>query len=181
MRIFETRTLNEQEIVKNEPRPSPVNEYPEQRKVDEKVPNDQPTPAISIIEQPPEVIPTPAPKTPVIASFVWTVPGIRSLGSNAPRLMRIPPANETVQITLNFPDLPADRYSRYRAAIQNSTGREIWSRSDIKGSRVRSGSSLLLKAPAKQLQTGPHSLMLSGYNNRGEWVDIREFYIRVER
>jgi hypothetical protein len=181
MRIFETLSPTKQEVAKNEPLPSPTNEEPEQVRPEVRVPNDQPTPTISIVEQPPEVIPTPAPKAPVIASFVWTVPGIRSLGSNAPRLIRIPPGNDTVQLTLNFPDLPTDRYSRFSAAIQNSAGKEIWRRTDIKARRVKSGSSMALRVPAKQFQSGSFSLMLSGNNSRGEWVNIREFYIKVER
>jgi hypothetical protein len=176
IRIFETRTPVGQELTQNAPRPSTA-----QEKANEEVPKDQPTPAIRIIEQPPEALPTATPKTPVIASFVWTVPGIRSLASNAPRSIRIPPGNEMVQLTLNFPDLPADRYSRFSASIENSAGKEIWRRSDIKASRVKSGSSMVLKVPANKFRNGAHSLMLSGNNSRGEWVDIREFYIRVER
>jgi hypothetical protein len=175
MRIFETRIPVGQTITQKDPQPSP-----EQRKVEENSPNDQPTPEIRIVEQKPEAVPTATPRVSVIASFVWTVPGTRSLGNNAPRLIRIPPGNETVQLTLNFPDLSPDRYSRFSASIQNSTGKEIWKRSDIKASRVKSGSSMVLRVPAKQFQNGPFSLMLSG-NSRGEWVDIREFYIKVER
>jgi hypothetical protein len=176
MRIFETYKPVAQELVQNAPQPSTEREKP-----NEEVPKDQPTPAVSIVEQTPEVIPTPAPKTPVIASFVWTVPGIRSLGNNAPRLIRIPPGSETVQLTLNFPDLSADRYNRFGASIQDSAGKERWRRNDIKASRLKSGSSMVLKIPARLLQNGPFSLMLSGNNSRGEWVDIREFYIKVER
>jgi hypothetical protein len=176
MRIVETLTPVEQEFAKNAPRPSP-----EQKNAEEEILNDQPTPAIKLVEQTPEALPTATPKVPVIASFVWTVPGTRSLGNNAPRLIRILPGNETIQLTLNFPDLPVDRYSRFSASLQNSAGREIWSRSDIKARRVKSGSSMVLRVPAKQFQNGPFSLMLSGNNSRGEWVDIREFYIKVER
>jgi hypothetical protein len=176
VRLFDTLPSVEPKVTRNNPRPSP-----EQEKADENIPNDQSTPEIRIIEQTPEVIPAPTPKIPVVASFVWTVPGIRSLGSNAPRLIRIPPGNEMVQLTLNFPDLPVDRYSRFSASIQDSAGKEIWSRSDIKANRVKSGSSMVWRVPAKQFATGPYSLMLSGYNSRGEWVNIREFYIKVER
>jgi hypothetical protein len=181
VRIFEALTPKVQDISKNEPRPSAPNEDTKRDNADVKVPDDQSAPAISVVQATPEVIPTPTPKAPIIASFIWTVPGIRSLGSNAPRLIRIPPGIETVQLTLNFPDLPADRYSKFGAAIQNSAGREIWRRNDIKASRVKSGSFMVLRVPAKQFQNGPFSLMLSGNNSRAEWVNIREFYIKVER
>jgi hypothetical protein len=181
MRIWEPRPLVEQRVTRNDPLPSPVQDKPVEGKIDENAPKEQPTPAIRIIEQPPEAVPTAIPNIPVIASFVWTVPGIRSLGNNAPRLIRIPPGNEIVQLTLNFPDLPADRYSRFGTSIQNSAGQEIWRRNDIKARRMKSGSSMVLKIPAKLFQNGPFSLMLSGNNSRGEWVDIREFYIKVER
>jgi hypothetical protein len=176
VRIFDTLTTVEPRVTQNNPRPSP-----EQEQADQQVPNDQPTPEVRIVEQTPEVIPTPTVKVPVVASFVWTVPGIRSLGNNAPRLIRIPPGNETVQLTLNFPDLPVDRYNRFSASIQDSTGKEIWSRVDIRPNRVKSGSSVVLRVPSKQFESGSYSLMLGGNNNRGEWVNIREFYIKVER
>jgi anti-sigma factor RsiW len=175
MRIFETQTPVGQRLAQNTPRPSP------EKKAEEPPPIDQPTPEIRIVKQTPEALPTATPKVPVIASFVWTVPGTRSTGNNAPRLIRISPGNDTVQLTLNFPDLPPDRYSRFSASIQDSTGREIWKRSDIKASRVKSGSSMVLRVPAKQFQNGSFSLMLGGNNSRDEWVDIREFYIKVER
>jgi hypothetical protein len=182
VKIFDTQTPLKEKVTQNNPRPSPEQKKAEEEAPNEEpTPNEQPTPEVSIIEQPPDVTPTPAPKIPVVASFVWTVPGIRSLGNNAPRLIRIQPGNETVQLTLNFPDLPADRYSRFSASIQDSAGKEIWGRSDIKANRVKSGASMVLKVPAKQFVNGPFSLMLGGNNSRGEWVDIREFYIKVER
>ncbi len=182
VKIFEFQTPFVQEIAKNESLPSPEEkEKPKQEIADENLPDEQSKPAFSIVQQQPEVLPTPEPKKTVIASFIWTVPGIRSVGNSAPRLIRIPPGNETVQVILNFPDLPADRYSRFSAAVQNSAGNEIWRRGDIKAGRVKSGSSLVLKIPAKQLQNGPFSMMLSGNNDRGEWVNIREFYFKVER
>jgi hypothetical protein len=169
------------EIAKNEP-PPPEKNDPKQGLADEKrpeLPDDRP--AFNIVPQQPEVITTPEPKKPLIASVVWTVPGIRSVGSSAPRVIRIRPGNETVQVVLNFPDLPADRYNRFSAAIQDSAGNEIWRRGDIKAGRVKSGSSVVLRVPAKQFLNGPFSLMLSGDNNRGELVNIREFYFKVER
>lgn len=187
VKIYEFRAPFLPEIAKNEPRPAPVKEKPKQVEpkeglADEKLPeNPEEKPAFNIVPQQPEVISTPELKKPLIASVVWTVPGIRSVGNSAPRLIRIPPGNETVQVILNFPDLPADRYSRFSAAIQNSGGNEIWRRGDIKAGRARSGSSVVLRVPAKELQNGPFSLMLSGTNDRGELVNIREFYFKVEQ
>jgi hypothetical protein len=152
----------------------------QQQQQQAQVVKEQPTPAFTIIQEPPAPVTATTPKVPAVISFTWTVPGLRVLGNNTPRIIRIPPGRELVQITLKFPDLAADRYSRFGITLQNSAGREIWNRTDIRATGVRGGSSMVVNIPANKLQSGPYSLMLSGMNKR-EWVDIREFYIKVER
>ncbi|MBO0798486.1 MAG: hypothetical protein J2P31_06660 [Blastocatellia bacterium] len=171
LRFIERR--NETTVAQNSPQP--------QQKIEDK--QEPPaSPANPIPETPsPKTRPTVSPKaTPAVISLTWTITGLRVLGATTPRLIRIPPGHETVQITLNFLDLAHDRYSRFNAVVQNSTGKEVWRRSDLKANRAKAGSAITLNIPAKQLKPGPYSLMLSG-NKHGEWVDIREFYIKVVR
>lgn len=154
---------------------------PQQQKAEEKVAQEQPAPPTNPSVTPsPKTAPFVTPKAPAVISMTWTITGLRVLGANTPRLIHLTPGHETVQITLNFLDLAHDRYSRFSAVVQNSTGKEVWRRSDIKGNRAKAGSAIILNIPAKQLKPGPYSLMLSG-NKRGDWVDIREFYIKVVR
>ncbi|MBO0719387.1 MAG: hypothetical protein J2P41_01075 [Blastocatellia bacterium] len=168
LRFIEKR--NERTIAKNSPQPQ------EKDKQDQ-----QALPVNPVPETPsPKTGPIVTPKAPAVISMTWTITGLRVLGANAPRLIHIPPGHETVQINLNFLDLAHDRYSRFSAVVQNSTGKEVWRRNDIKANRAKAGSAIILNIPAKQLKPGPYSLMLSG-NKRGEWVDIREFYIKVIR
>jgi hypothetical protein len=177
IRLFENGKQDNGLVAQN---PPPQKVESPQQKAEQGNAKEQPTPAFRIIEEPPASVTSTAPKVPAVISFAWTVPGLRVLGENTPRIIRIPPGRELVQITLNFPDLAADRYSRFGITLQNSAGNEIWRRTDIRANRLREGSSMVLNIPAKQLKPGPYSLMLSGMNKR-EWVDIREFYIKVER
>jgi hypothetical protein len=179
MKLFEIR--ENPAIVQNNPKEkAPVKDIAVQPESAEINPKAQPKPTVpfKIVEGLPAT-PTPQ-KVPALVSFTWTIPGLRVLGDNTPRMIRIPPGADTVQIRLNFPDLTPSRYSRFTAALQNSDGREVWRRSDIRANKVRSGSSMVLNVPAKNINPGPYSLVLSG-NKNGEWVDIREFYIKVER
>ena len=118
---------------------------------------------------------------PVIASFVLAIPGVRgTLGKNttAPQVLRIPLNAENVQLTFNHQDAP---YSRYKVSLHNFTGKQLWSRSDVRFSRVKSGTSLILHVPAKQFNEGSYVLSVSRNNSEGDWVVFHEFYIEVVR
>jgi hypothetical protein len=124
-----------------------------------------------------------APKPPakIIASFILTIPsGVRGeplIGPNtAPEVLRLPSGADSVQLTVNHQDAP---YSRYRVSLQNITGKQLWSRTDVKASRVKSGTSLLLNVPARQFSEGSYILSVSRNNTEGEWVVFRDFLIEV--
>jgi hypothetical protein len=127
-----------------------------------------------------------APKSPaksVIASFILTIPGgVRGgpiKGPNtAPEVLRLPSGADSIQLTLNHQDAP---YSRYRVSLQTIAGKQLWSRSEVKASRVKSGTSLLLNVPAKQFNEGSYILSVSRNNSEGEWVLFHDFYIEVVR
>lgn len=176
LRIFEYTTGDDRVLVKISQPPDSSSGI--QRKAEESNAKVQATPGFKIIEEPP-VSPA-APKVPAMVSFSWTVPGLRVLGTNTPRIIRIPPGYEMVQIALNFPDLSPDRFSRFGITLQNSAGSEVWKRTEIRANRRGTGSSIVLNIPARHLRNGSYSLMLSGLNKQ-EWVDIREFYLKVER
>jgi hypothetical protein len=120
------------------------------------------------------------PVAPKVASFILTIPGVRGVKgpgpSTAPKVLRLPSGADSVQLTVNHQDAP---YSRYRVSLQNITGKQIWSRSDVKASRVKSGTSLLLNVPAKQFSQGSYILSVSRNNSEGEWVVFHDFLIEV--
>jgi hypothetical protein len=118
----------------------------------------------------------------VVASFILTIPGPGFRGGppkgpeTKPVLLRLPSGAESVQLTVNHPDVP---YSRYKVSLQTITGKEFWSRSDVKASRVKSGTSLLLNVPAKQFNAGSYILSVSRNNSEGEWVLFHDFLIEI--
>ena len=127
--------------------------------------------------------PKPAAKS-VVASFILTIPGVRGgpikggPSTTAPVVLRLPSGADSVQLTVNHQDAP---YSRYRVSLQTITGKQLWSRSDVKASRVKSGTSLLLNVPAKQFSEGSYILSVSRNNTEGEWVVFHDFLIEVVR
>jgi hypothetical protein len=123
----------------------------------------------------PPSAPKPEPK-PVIASFIFTIVGTRQ--GATPQVLRIPPNTDSVQLTFNHREAP---YSRYRVSLENLSGGQVWSRSDVKVSRGKSETSLILNVPAKQFNEGSYSLVVRRNNAAGELVVVQEFIINVER
>jgi hypothetical protein len=114
---------------------------------------------------------------PAMASFTWTLSGLRGSDAGAPRRLVIPPGAEFVRLTFK---LPTARYSNYRIALQTLAGEEIWSRGEIKARPTKSGASVTLIAPAKEFKEGSYGLALSGIRATGEAVEIGEFHIEVD-
>lgn len=121
------------------------------------------------------------PVKPVVASFVLTIPGFRGEDpskSNTSQVLRIPASAESVRLTFNHPDVP---YKRYKVSLQTLDGKNVWSRTEVKAGRVKSGTSLMLNVPAKQFNEGTYILTLSRNNTEGEWVVFHDFYIEIVR
>ncbi|MBO0798510.1 MAG: hypothetical protein J2P31_06780, partial [Blastocatellia bacterium] len=82
------------------------------------------------------------------------------------------------QLTFNHKDAP---YQRYKVSLLTTEGKQIWSHSEVKFSRLKSDTSLQLNVPARQFREGTYILSLSRNNTEGEWVVFHEFYIEVYR
>jgi hypothetical protein len=122
------------------------------------------------------------PAKPVIASFILNIPGLRG-GINeittTPQIWRIPPDADFVQMTFNHRGNP---YSDYRVSLNYlESGQRVWSRSDVRANRVKSGTLLILNVPAKRFDEGSYSLEISRYDDAGEWDVFHRFLIEVER
>ncbi|HKX29391.1 MAG TPA: hypothetical protein VJ302_16965 [Blastocatellia bacterium] len=117
---------------------------------------------------------------PAAISFAWTLSGLRDIEStgSSPRILRIPPGTELVELNFN---LPGTRFAYYRLALQTLSGEELWSRNRLVANQTRSTGFLVLKVPAEQLQKGPYILALTGIDPGKDGVGIGEFYIEVDR
>lgn len=118
----------------------------------------------------------------VIASFYFTIPagarGAVEVGKITPQVLRIPASADSVQLIFNHQDGP---YPRYRVSLQTLAGKQLWTRTEVKTSRVKAGTSLALNVPAGQFKEGSYIVSVSRNNTEGEWVVFHEFYIDVVR
>jgi hypothetical protein len=120
--------------------------------------------------------PKPASK-PVIASFVLNISGYRD--PTTPQVWNIPPDANLVQMTFNH---RGDPYNDYKVMLRHlSSGQRVWSRSDVRANRVKSGTLLILNVPAQRFDAGAYSLDIFRDNAEGEWVLFQEFIIEVRR
>jgi hypothetical protein len=127
-----------------------------------------------------KVTPKPASK-PVIASFILTVPKMikRDINSTPPQVWRIPSEADFVQLTFNHQGNP---YNDYKVMLRYlSSGQQVWSRSDLKASRMKSGTLLVLNIPAKRFDEGSYTLEIFRDNTEGEWDKLYAFFIEVQR
>jgi hypothetical protein len=121
---------------------------------------------------------TPKPASrPVIASFILNISGYRD--PTTPQIWRIPPDANLVQMTFNH---RGDPYNDYKVMLRHlSSGQRVWSRSDVRASRIKSGTLLVLNVPAQRFDEGAYSLDIFRDNAEGEWVLFQEFIIEVQR
>jgi hypothetical protein len=120
----------------------------------------------------------------VVASFFLTIP-VRTRGEDinkspvAPQIWRIPPDANLVQMTFNH---RGDPYNDYKVMLRHlSSGQRAWSRSDVRASRLKSGTLLVLNVPAQRFDEGSYSLEIYRDNAEGEWVLLNEFLVDVQR
>jgi hypothetical protein len=131
----------------------------------------------------PPITPKPASK-PVIASFLLTIP-VKKRGEDInqstikPQVWRIPSNADLVQMTFNHPGNP---YNDYKVMLRYlSSGQRVWSRSDVRANRMKSGTLLVLNVPAQRFDEGAYSLEIFRDNAEGEWVLLQEFLVNVQR
>jgi hypothetical protein len=121
---------------------------------------------------------TPKPTSkPVLASFILNISVNRD--PTTPQIWRIPPDANMVQMTFNHQGNP---HNDYKVMLRHlSSGQRVWSRSDIRANRVKSGTLLVLNVPAQRFDEGVYSLDIFRDNAEGEWVLFQEFIIEVQR
>ena len=125
--------------------------------------------------------PSPSPVTkpaPSIVSLALTVGSVRSSGSGRTQTLVIPSETTQAQIFLNLKD---DNYPQYRASLQKIGGPEIFTQTNIRPSRTKTGARFHFTIPARQLASGDYTLTLSGITPEGEVDDLSKSLFRVEQ
>jgi hypothetical protein len=105
---------------------------------------------------------TPLPQVPQESApqvvFLTLAPGATRSVSGTSQI-RILPGTSEVQLTLN---LRASEYSSYRATINSTDHRSVFSKSDLKSQTTSTGDVLMLRVPAQNLPQGDYYLTLHG-------------------
>jgi hypothetical protein len=88
----------------------------------------------------------------------------------------VPAAALVVRLRL---ELPEDDYSRYRAAVMDVDGDEIWVASKLRAEQGPGHPSVLVLLPATLLTRGDYQVRLSGVGERGEPEVVGTYAFRV--
>jgi len=73
-------------------------------------------------------------------------------------------------------EIDAARYSRYRAAVVNDTGEELWSQDSI---QPNSPDSISVAIPSSRLRPGTYALTVSGAQADGSSIVVAHFPLRL--
>jgi hypothetical protein len=109
-----------------------------------------------------------------VATFALSAGLLRGEGS-LPRVS-VPAAALVVRLRL---ELPEDDYSRYRAAVMDVDGDEIWVASKLRAEQGPGHPSVLVLLPATLLTRGDYQVRLSGVGERGEPEVVGTYAFRV--
>ncbi|HEY0765853.1 MAG TPA: hypothetical protein VGD61_25965 [Pyrinomonadaceae bacterium] len=115
---------------------------------------------------------------PQIVSLALTVGGVRSADGGATPTLSIPHDTTQAQIVLELKD---DSYSRYRASLRKIEGSEIFTQTNLKPRRTKTGARFVFTIPAKQLTSGDYALTLGGITPEGEVDELNKSLFRVKK
>ena len=134
-------------------------------------------------ERSPQQIPQPPPtpnrsSVPPFVSLALTVGGVRGSDIGRTPTLVIPPGTTQARLQLLLKD---DVYPGYRASLQAIGGAEIFSETNVKPRRAKTGAIFVFTVPARQLAAGDYVLTLRGINPNGEVDDLSKSLFRVEK
>jgi hypothetical protein len=144
----------------------------------------QPTPnETKLAEHNPQQIPQPMPtptldSAPRSVSLALTVGGVRGGDKTKTPTLIIPPGTTQARLLVN---LKENNYSSYRASLQTITGVEIFSQTNVKPGRTKTGVSFVFTVPAHKFASGDYVLTLRGIDPDGEIDDLSKSLFRVEK
>jgi hypothetical protein len=133
----------------------------------------------SALTVPPNTV---AASPPVRESAALFDPPTFSLGSGALRgegtITRVVIPDEAQTIRLALP-VPAAQYARYRVALLNAEGDELWIIMELEVDRQPSGTAVIVLVPSALFELGDYQARLSGSASKGRWEDIATYPFRV--
>ena len=144
----------------------------------------QPTPdEAKRVERTPQQIsqPTPTPtldSAPHSVSLALIVGGMRGGDNTKIPTLVILPGTTQARLLLN---LKENNYSSYRASLQTIAGVEIFSQTNVKPGRAKTGASFVFTVPAHKFANGDYVLTLRGIDPDGEVDDLSKSLFRVEK
>ncbi len=97
-------------------------------------------------------------------------------GESALTRVVIPHEAQTVRLVL---PVPAAQYGRYRVALLNADGDELWLVMKLEMVRRPEGTAVVVVAPAATFELGDYQVRLSGSVSNGRWEDIATYDFRV--
>jgi len=124
--------------------------------------------------------PSPSPVAKPASKIVYlalSVGGVRA-GGRATQTLVVPAEAIQAQIYLTLKD---DTYPQYRASLQKIGGSEIFTQSNVRPRRTKSGAKFVFTVRATQLTKGDYALTLSGLTPQGEVDDLSKSIFRVEK
>jgi anti-sigma factor RsiW len=137
----------------------------------------------AIVTSTPQQVPEPSPSpTEVVAprsvSLTLAVGGVR--GGDSPRTptLVIPSGTTQARLLLNLKD---NNYTTYRASLKTVAGAEVFSQTNVKPAKMRSGASFVFAVPVNRFVAGDYVLTLQGVNPDGEVDDLSKSLFRVEK
>lgn len=91
--------------------------------------------------------------------------------------LEIPRGAQTVRLQM---PLLEDRFQTYLVTIKDAQAKEVW-QGWLQATHNASGSSVMLRLPARLLNAGRYSLTLSGTNDRKNFEELAAYELRVVR
>jgi anti-sigma factor RsiW len=113
---------------------------------------------------------------PLVAQPTFTlVPGALR-GEGAITRVVIPHEAQTIRLAL---PLPAAQFGRYKVALLNAEGDELWTVMKLDVDRQPEGTAVIVVAPAALFELGDYQARLSGSVSNGRWEEIATYTFRV--
>ncbi|MCI0486356.1 MAG: DUF3450 domain-containing protein, partial [Blastocatellia bacterium] len=111
------------------------------------------------------------------ASFLLRIDAI-SRGISDSNIVNLPKGARRLRLQIELDE--KDKYRRYGGAIKTFEGEEIWREDVLRAERTASGD-LVLTLPTSLFAVRDYTLTLKGENERGDWVEVRDYSFRIRK
>jgi anti-sigma factor RsiW len=155
----------------------------EERRRREREQSQSTDPKQAIVNSNSQQVPQPSPNptessAPRVVSLTLAVGGVRGSDTTGTPTLVIPPGTTQARLLLNLKD---NNYSTYRASLKTINGIEVFSQTNVKPAKTRTGASFVFTVPVIKFVAGDFVLSLQGVNPDGEVDDLSKSLFRVEK